>query len=539
MKKIKKELPNDPFLLRAIEHWLDSLNELTYQPLFCMWLISKGHNFKYFIKNTNFEFWKDVVSIWTDWIPCAYQLKWWKITLTRWRSEVKPEIEALIDCPISHPDISKEINHKSYLVTNWEIDDSVREEIMSLNSKKWKNTPLNIMTRSDLLFAFQEMASWILPRDALSYKLLVNLIFSNWDDLPNLETINLFLIQVLKISEWAGSNKESIKRDITASLLYCYMILGPYRNTKNYVGVIHILTLLISNIFYLVEKIWLEEKYWLETYNIIYADIIVSAKELEKELTDAQFEIRTNSPLEKDLVIFRKNVAILSLFSFKLAQIINKEFELKDIIDATSKWFLNWSIPVIWEWQLLWLVLYSFILRRNKLNDLSKWMLKEAVSIIISNNWRKSENKLGLLSPYCDFNFLVNFKFWTLEEEYDYSSHLSSYLLNPIINILAKSWERSFLEENWKEISFMHFEEFIFENTEDIFLYHNKKWENRTFTPNKEQSWKDLVDRAGDKTWETLPKTLLNHLEFLPFFLAVFPFRANSNTLSLLDEITF
>ena len=48
--KDKKE-KLDPFLQRAVEHWLDSANELGYQPLFCAWLSNAGYVVKHFSKS--------------------------------------------------------------------------------------------------------------------------------------------------------------------------------------------------------------------------------------------------------------------------------------------------------------------------------------------------------------------------------------------------------------------------------------------------------------------------------------------------------
>ena len=143
---IRQPESKDPFLQRAIEYWLDSTNELGYQPLFCEWLITQGDILKYSIKNTNFEQGKDVVAVAQSGEPNAYQLKGGSINLKRWRSEVKPEIDALIGCAIQHPDIDKNKPHVSYLVTNGEIEDSVRVEIVALNEKEWKDTPLHTWT---------------------------------------------------------------------------------------------------------------------------------------------------------------------------------------------------------------------------------------------------------------------------------------------------------------------------------------------------------------------------------------------------------
>ena len=158
--KYTESSPNDPFLLRAIEHWLDSANELTYQPIFCFWLTSMGYQVKYSIKSTIFEQGKDVVAINKKGQAVAYQLKGGSIITSRWRNEVKPEIEALIDLPIKHPEIDNKKNHVSYIVTNGIIEDAVRIEIKDYKTSKWKKTPLHILDRGNLLTGFQSIANF-------------------------------------------------------------------------------------------------------------------------------------------------------------------------------------------------------------------------------------------------------------------------------------------------------------------------------------------------------------------------------------------
>ena len=223
----------DPFILRAIEHWLDSSNELGYQPLFCEWLITQGHILKYSIKNTHFEQGKDVVTVSKEEIPHGYQLKGGSINLKRWREEVKPEIDVLIESAIQHPDIDKNKPHISYLVTNGIIEDNVRVEIVALNEKRWKSSPLHTLARGDLLNGFQGMSEGILPKNVETYKRLIDLIFADGTGLPDMLQINSFLYEILSVDNNSVS-KEQRRRDIAAAILYASMIAGPYQTVKNH-----------------------------------------------------------------------------------------------------------------------------------------------------------------------------------------------------------------------------------------------------------------------------------------------------------------
>jgi hypothetical protein len=213
--KYTQNTPNDPFLLRAIEHWLDSANELTYQPIFCFWLTSMGYQVKYSIKSTIFEQGKDVVAINKKEQAVAYQLKGGNINTSRWRNEVKPEIEVLIDLPIKHPDINNNKKHISYIVTNGIIEDAVRIEINDYNQSKWKKNPLQILDRGDLLTGFQSIANGILPKDAKSYKQLMDFLFLDGTGLPDLDSISKFLYELMELNN-PKFNKKSINNSCYA-----------------------------------------------------------------------------------------------------------------------------------------------------------------------------------------------------------------------------------------------------------------------------------------------------------------------------------
>ena len=534
----EQTIGHDPFLQRAIEHWLDSANELSYQPLFCQWLTSQGFTLKYSIRNTNFEQGKDVVAVSQNGTPHAYQLKGGNITLKRWRSEVKPEIEALIDCPVQHPDIDKELPHISYLVTNGEIDDSVRVEIVSLNEKKWKATPLHTWTRGDLLSGFQNMASGILPQNALMYKRLLELIFSDGNGFPNITEVDIFLHEILN-TEVPSLKKEQRKRDIAAGALYATMIAGAYRQAENHGSTVRIMVLFLSLMFHLVDKYELDDKYWIESYRIIWNDIIATAELLESEINSDAFETVITTPFEKDLIPFRKHSAVSIVFPLKLSQYISGNENWKTILapDTFSKY--RGAVAVWGEASFIPLIFLALICKNlENQKDMATAIIKTTISQIIFHNGRKSNHPIGLIPPYYDLDFAVKLLFGLLEEEFEDNCRLSSYLLKPLIEFMARHDQKEFVSEIWQDISFMRFEEFLPEDAPDYYLWRIQKGENRTTIPQKERSWSKLVEESISFKGEPLPATMTRFPEFVPFFLSVFPFRANSETLGFLDSVS-
>ena len=540
MKRVFKKhtAEKDPFLLRAIEYWLDSANELGYQPLFCEWLISKGYILKYSIRNTNFEQGKDVVAVFASGEPHAFQLKGGNISLSRWRLEVKPEIEALIECPIQHPDINKSTPHVSYLVTNGEIEDAARVEIVSLNESKWKATPLNVWTRGDLLNGFQGMAEGILPKDAHTYKEIINLLFVDGTGIPDIPTIYNFFSQILNIDS-PSLKKEQRRRDIAAAFLYATMIAGPYRKQKNHDSTVRILVLLLSVILYLVDKNALEDKYWVKSYELIWNDILYNAQLLESEINTNGFEAAFTSPFDSELAPYRMHSAMSVILALKAAQYINGETSWNSILDPKAAEKYRGSITLWGEAAFIPLILMALILRNVGEASLAATnLIQTAVSAILHFNGRNSKHPTGLLPPYFDIDFAVKLRFGMLEGPFEHSYKSGSYLLKPLIEILARFDAREFIADNWREISFLHLEEFVPDNSIDYYLWRIEKGENRTVVLKKEKSWSELKDEANMYEGVSLPPTLRRFPAFLPFFLTISPHRINSDAIGFLHKIT-
>ena len=214
-----KEKNTNPFLEKTIENWLTTTNELGYQMPFCQLLLSEGYSVCHNSKQNAFEQGKDIIAIDKDGTPCGFQLKGGNITNARWRDEVKQEIEELIDYKIVHPAIDKTKKHRSFLVTNGELEDTVRIGIDNLNGGKWKDNPLQVITRGQLLNKFVELSGNFTPQEVADYKSFLDLYFVDGRELFDEEKYSALIVGVLRLNQ-DGLSKEERKRNITAAILY-------------------------------------------------------------------------------------------------------------------------------------------------------------------------------------------------------------------------------------------------------------------------------------------------------------------------------
>ena len=127
-----KEKEKSGMLKKAIENWLINTNERNYLPAFCQILLNEGKEIIYISQHGEMEQGKDIIAIDRKGRCYAYQLKTGVINLNVWR-KIRGEIEELTRFPPIHPSIDKRKIHKSFLVTNRYVTDSVRIQIDQMN----------------------------------------------------------------------------------------------------------------------------------------------------------------------------------------------------------------------------------------------------------------------------------------------------------------------------------------------------------------------------------------------------------------------
>jgi len=525
----------DPFLQRAVEYWLDSSNELGYQPLFCAWLSTIGYAVKHSSKGGALEQGKDVIATDGDGVVHAYQLKGGSISLARWRTEVRPEVEELIDLPVKHPEVDKTKGHVSYLVTNGELEDSVKVQIADLNENKWRATPLHVLTRGDLLTHFQAMAGGLLPRDAETYKQLIDLIFRDRTGLPDLESTASFLIKVLRPDD--KLSKEQRRRDIAAAVLYANLIAGPYRGAANYISTIRVMVILTSQIMLCADRHRLDDRYWLEAYRTVWNDILATARLLESEVNDDGFNKTLVSPMDRELHSFRRHLAALYVFALKVAELITGDPAWRTVGDVPLAERYRQAFLIWGEASLIPFIFLTLLLRRlDGGAESAYYPIRAALNQIVTENGRGAKDGPGLLSPYYDVDFGVQVKFGLLDDPFEEDYRCSSYLVKPLIDILARNEQREIVTQQWRELSFISSDEFVPSEDWQHYLWRSPQGVNSTVVPPRQQSWAALVQDAKNADGRLLPAALRRFPQFVPFFLATFPHRIGRQIVGLLDK---
>lgn len=209
-------------LEKLIENWLDSASERTYQPIFCQILSNLGYEIVISTRHTPIEFGKDIIAVDEDGVVHAFQLKGNPgkiLTLNEYR-KINPQLHELVNQKIHIPG-KNIVFHKSFLVTNGEIEESVIQAIQNQNQKNiddgFPSRILEIKTRGFLLKEAKKLEYNLWPKEVTETKTLLEILTTEGDQLFPTDKFQSLLTNIFCTK---NKSESSLKRKIhSASLL--------------------------------------------------------------------------------------------------------------------------------------------------------------------------------------------------------------------------------------------------------------------------------------------------------------------------------
>lgn len=220
---------------RAIESWLTNTNEENYQIPFCQVLLSRGHRILYISPHSLMEQGKDVISLGPDGNCYAYQLKTGKIGLSEWR-KIRGEVGELIELPVVHPSVNTNKIHKSFVVTNGDVNDTVRIQITQINddnTKKGRNySYLDVINLQTLVKDFVDAQGSFIPQEPKDFKTFLELYLGDGTDFLDKGKYTSFLEN--SIFYESVKSPADVLNAVYSSVILTSYILKPYQGSRNH-----------------------------------------------------------------------------------------------------------------------------------------------------------------------------------------------------------------------------------------------------------------------------------------------------------------
>jgi hypothetical protein len=228
-------------LEKLIENWLDSTSERSYQPIFCQALVNRGYQIIHSTRHNAQEHGKDIIARNSDGELCAFQLKGHPrkmLGLSQYNTEIVPQLNALANLPVDFPGLS-DTKHKSYFVTNGQIDEVVWQAIrlahLGNDQDDRSHRNVTFWVRGDLLKMFLGLDVSLWPGEVDDSKLLLEIITHNGDELYPIEKFHEILGSLVRLKKDSNRpNQEELNRIFASAALLTGICLGPFEKKENH-----------------------------------------------------------------------------------------------------------------------------------------------------------------------------------------------------------------------------------------------------------------------------------------------------------------
>lgn len=227
-------------LEKLIENWLDSASERTYQPIFCQILSNLGYEIFISTRHTPIEFGKDIIAVDEDGIVHAFQLKGNPgkiLTLNEYR-KITPQLHELMNQKIHIPG-KNIVSHKSYLVTNGEIEESVIQAIENQNQKNiddgYPSRILEVKTRGFLLKEAKKLEYNLWPKEVTETKTLLETLTTEGDQLFPTDKFQSLLTNIFYTK---NNSTSGLKRKIHSASLLTSICTKTFSEKENHWAIV-------------------------------------------------------------------------------------------------------------------------------------------------------------------------------------------------------------------------------------------------------------------------------------------------------------
>lgn len=519
---------------RVVENWLSNVAERDFQVPYAQVLALQSYQIVHLSVHGPFEQGKDVIAIAPDGTPCGYQLKVGDIAQYRWRHEVRPEVEELLDVPIIHPAVDKRRPHRSFLVTTGNLADTVRREIDDRNEARLRDGRpiLETVTQGQLLTAFTEAHGRFLPTQVGDLRLFFELYTQNGQyNLPK-EKICRLLCAILPLdqrSTEAPSSKE-LERMVASALIVAAYILGPYERAGNH---------------------WAAAEGWLMTAAHVLgvherfgtsaaATLVLLREALEAHLRDLRNEALSAETLFTgsmfDGVMLRYRLGILYGYLPGLQLWRRPLGRADDEGDERVVEFCARSSNLIrlpGESLVPYLLNAFWFLRGRGAEHEAKVLFEK----IVEGVSRASSREPGLPNTYYDVELLARAYARLMDEPIDEDFEHRSFTMRSLLTVGARHGYRDVVAAEWRRISRLSCVAFYPDTGWQFFLWRAPGGEERSAFPEATQSWAALeAESQALVEAPELPAALKANPHFALFMPLVFPHRLRPDLVAFLDQ---
>ncbi len=522
---------------RVVENWLTKVNERSLEVPFCQLLTAEGYQVVHLSRHGPLEEGKDVLAIAPDRIACAFQLKGapnGSITQADWEEECG-QITRLVEVPIMHPSIDRDLPRHAYLVTNGDLAEEVRVEISHRNLD-WERRGLPVLetiVKGQLLTRFIALSTDLWPMELASEMTLLELFLADGTGCLNKGNLAGLLTPLLLSNDVRLTNDRARRNLASAAMLTTYA-LSPYEHRRNHVAVIEGWMVYLACLAALAERHGFDRTCWGDA-------LAISVFAIEQAFTDLCDELKTRKSLSEGNALvegpfYRPRVTwLVGLVSaFALWKRLRNPVW---VIDDWFRSFVNTHQPDL----LLWgeaavpqFLAMFWLLSQTSGTCQPDGLLLGLIKSICHANLGK--NSPGLPDPYHDILEVLSAQVEPDKPPRSENYRGRSYTLEALVHLVARRGWRQQLRWLWPDITRLHYAEFQPVSPWQFCLHTNEEGRALVSLPKRPQSWAELQKEAASADTRAIPQLLQEHPELLLLLILTYPHRLTKDVAKFLDD---
>lgn len=545
---------------RVIEDWLDKATERTFQIPVCHMLRAEGFTVVHMSRHCGEELGKDIIAIDAEGRPCGFQLKGTdggKITLSQWR-QMSGQIIDLLNLQIVHPSLTERRTHRSFLVTNRELDEQVSQTINHLNRARPRQSRLEVWTRGDLIGKACKLGPGLWPSELEDTKTFLELFLTDATSSVAREKLASLFCKILSLSADAPPehSKRQRVRTIASCGLLCASATATYTNAGNYWAEIQAWTIYLAHAFAYAERCKIEWEDIGNTAEIALQIIHNRLACLCEELQARKHYHEGGEPAEwlaPNNEIYRARLTLLlgltSVYGLWRRFTDRPRDATDDFIRAfclnERRHLLLWgeaAIPQFLAFHWYWKTQDG----GREPDDLLAHLIKGIADV---NDPRGNR---GLATPYYTEEDVLPRTLCQslLESGYFAASQLqaliggdddtddfrgASYGLEGLVHLyVRRNWKQT-MKALWEAVSRIDLCSFVPRQTWQYYLWCSDEGKNITRVQQMERHWNDLQRESTESRGTMLPEFIKRFPPFFVLLLIVYPHRLRADAMRWLD----
>lgn len=528
---------------RIIENWLDNASEKTYQIPFCYMLVAEGHTVLHLTRHCAMEHGKDVITIDPKGNVCAYQLKGapgTKIKLKQWQDDLLGQVNQLVFTPVSHPsivDYSK--HHKSFFVTNGELEEEVSVAIDSFN-KDWvlKNKPeykVEVYVRGKLFEMARKLRDNFLPPQVEDFQTLIEFYLEDGTGVLDKEKFSKLLFSLFGRT---GLNPREQREMVCSAALLVSLATSKYSNKDNHYALIEAWGLFLFQLFWFVETHKLKISDFQREYDIAFKIILNETENLWEEIKN-----RTNflvgNALEDAFFNDARMTLLMGSVSWLGMHYIKSDPSSQSYIEIQTFILKNLKKCYIWGESAFpaFLSIYWFYRMTDATQKPEKIIKSMLVSIINTVTGNNRLTDASLPSPYFSIDKCLEANYSNSKDlmEIRYCRYESNYL-EALVHLICQMNYKQFLKLHWPTVSKFKLKEFVPANVSDKYLWKIVNGKELTKIPKPRKEWEELRHESFEINEHSIPYHLRSNGLLIPLFLMVLPHRGSPDIIKFFES---